>query len=175
MRLFERAMFWATIAGVAAICGGVFVAIGLALRPADSSAWSEPWFDVGVGTLGLSVVFLLVAVRHYLAEQGKSVATVLGRIVGVARSALQVARSALQIPVARRRPSIIRAAYGSADVTERVRSLVRVGLPFTADNGTLVDDVDPDLGVFKRLEIEYRADGSTTTTAFDEGTRVELP
>jgi hypothetical protein len=170
MRLFERAMFWATIAGVAAICGGVFVAIGLALRPAGSSAWSEPWFDVGVGTLGLSVVFLLVAVRHYLAEQGKSVATVLARIVGVARSALQ-------IPVARRRLRIIRAAYGSADVTERVRSLVRVGLPFTADNGTLVDDVDPDLGVSKRLEIEYRADGSTTTTTttFDEGTRVELP
>jgi hypothetical protein len=161
-------MFWVTVAGVAAIFGGVFVAVGLALRPTGSSAWSEPWFDAGIGALGLSVVSVLVAVRHYLAEQGKSVSTVLGRVVGVTRSALHLL-------VAHRRPRIVRAAYGSADVTERVRSLVRAGLPFTADNGTLVDDIDPDLGVFKHLEVEYRLNGSTTTVGFDEGTRVELP
>jgi hypothetical protein len=54
-----------------------------------------------------------------------------------------------------------------------VRSLVRRGLAFTADNGTLVDD-DPDLGVFKHLDIEYRVDGSIATATFPEGTPVEL-
>jgi len=166
MRFVERAMFWATVAGVAAICGGVFVAVGLALRPAGSSAWSEPWFIVGIGALALSVVLVLVAVRHYLAEQGKSVFMVVGRLAAIARSTFW-------LPVLRHKPKIIRATYGSADVTERVRSLVRTG-PFSADNGTLVDDVDPDFGVAKILEVEYCLNGATTTATFSEGTRVEL-
>jgi|GEM_PF-3116424 hypothetical protein len=94
-------------------------------------------------------------------------------------------QSPIRSPIVRRRGdgpilsggslTIIRATYGNADVVERVRSLVRPRLAFTADNGTLVDGIDPDLGVFKYLEIEYRVDGITTTTRFDEGAPVDLP
>ena len=73
------------------------------------------------------------------------------------------------------RLTILRATYGGADVSERVRSLVRSRLAFTADNGTLVDDIDPESGVFKHLEIEYRMDGATKTASFDEGAPVDLP
>jgi hypothetical protein len=115
-------------------------------------------------------------------------------LAGLVRAAIARARATLsgvrwqspiRSPIVRRARSrtpsphgdltVIRATYGSADVAERVRSLVHPRLAFNADSGTLVDDIDPDPGVFKRLEIEYRVDGSTTTATFDEGTPVDLP
>jgi len=104
-------------------------------------------------------------------------------VVAHVRSTLSAVewQSPIRSPVVRRGSqlkrdlTIIRATYGSEDVAQRVRSLVHPRLAFIADNGTLMDGVDPDLGVVKRLEIEYRSDGSTRTATFEEGTHVDLP
>jgi hypothetical protein len=74
---------------------------------------------------------------------------------------------------------VIRATYGGsqrADVTDIVRTLVQEGrLAFTADNGSLGGDPDPN--VPKDLQIDYRLAGSASVNrrSFDEGSRVELP
>lgn len=197
VRFLEKAMFWVAVAGITVVIGSALVLTGVALRPADTSVWSEPWFDAGIGCLVLGSVLLLVALRHYFAEQGKSVSAALvslGRVIGRTVAALRSTFSGLQwqspirSPIVRRGSSsayvgsshrdltIVRATYGGTDVTARVRSLLHQRLTFTADNGTLVDDVDPEPGIVKLFQVECRVgSGPTTTASFDEGASVDLP
>lgn len=87
---------------------------------------------------------------------------------------------ASRLPAAARTPTIISATYGAdgqqADVTEVVAALYRAGLPFVADNATLVGvDNDPAPGVPKTLEVTVRTSPQrwgTIMASYDENAEV---
>ncbi len=65
--LYDRALFWLQMGAAVAVIGGIILTVGLVQWGAASrdNLWSNRWFEVGLGIVGLGVLMLLWSFRLY--------------------------------------------------------------------------------------------------------------
>lgn len=66
---YDSAMFWLAFGTAAAVIGLALMTIGVSRSAAGASLLASPWFDAGLGLLGVGALLLMWALLLYLARR----------------------------------------------------------------------------------------------------------